>query len=338
MASINKTGLSYYTIDTDRYQDRRIKRLKKSFGCQGIAVYDYILCEIYRVQGCGSEWDEDTAFDVAEYFGLKETLVNEIVKYCGAVGLFDATLLSGGIVTSAAIQRRYLEMCARAKRTNVIIPEKYKLPNLPEKTAILPEEMPILPEKTENPPNYSGSSPNTRVIEKEKKSKENKNTLSLTLSQPSESKEIDELLAQQREKIFSIFFFKNFTKPEQEVVNFITHYVANGWRRSGGIAVKTAEQLLACAQQWQQKEQKSRFDVDLLNRYKAFYDAAVGGGRWGQEQLRILLHGLIRLKWADLNQSRIEIRGTRELCELLAPHVEKVAEKMGRNILIFGNK
>jgi hypothetical protein len=338
MASINKTGLSYYTIDTDRYQDRRIKRLKKSFGCQGIAVYDYILCEIYRVQGCGSEWDEDTAFDVAEYFGLKETLVNEIVKYCGAVGLFDATLLSGGIITSAAIQRRYLEMCARAKRTNVVIPEKYKLPNLPEKTAILPEEMPILPEKTENPPNYSGSSPNTRVIKKEKKSKENKNTLSLTLSQPSESKEIDELLAQQRERIFEIFFFKNFIKPEQEVENFITHYAANGWRRSGGIAIKTAEQLLACAQQWQQKEKKARFDVDLLRRYKAFYDAAVGGGRWGREQLNTLLHGLVRLKWATLNQSRIEICGTRELCELLAPHVEKVAEKMGRNILIFENK
>ena len=340
MASINKTGLSYYTIDTDRYQDRRIKRLKKSFGCQGIAVYDYILCEIYRVQGCGSEWDEDTAFDVAEYFGLKESLVNEIVKYCGAVGLFDATLLSGGIVTSAAIQRRYLEMCTRAKRTNVVIPEKYKLPNLPEKNAILPEEMPILPEKTENLPNDSGSSPNTRVIKKEKKSKENKNknTLSLTLSQPSESKEIDELLAQQRENIFSIFFFKNFVKPEAEIENFITHYAANGWRRSGGIAIKTAEQLIACAQQWTQKEKKSRFDEDLLNRYKAFYDAAVRGGRWGKEQLNTLLHGLIRLKWADLNQSRIEIRGSRELCELLAPYVEKVAEKMGRNILIFENK
>lgn len=329
MASINKTGLSYYTIDTDRYQDRRIKRLKKSFGCQGIAVYDYILCEIYRVQGCGSEWDEDTAFDVAEYFGLKETLVHEIVKYCGAVGLFDATLLSGGIITSAAIQRRYLEMCARAKRANVIIPEKYKLPNLPEKTAILPEEMPILPEKTENPPNYSGSSPNTRVIEKEKKSKENKNTLSLTLSQPSESKEIDELLAQQREKIFSIFFFKNFTKPEQEIENFLTHYAANGWRRSGGIAIKTAEQLIACAQQWTQKEKKSRFESDLLRRYSLLYEAMEG-----EITRKILLHGLVSLKWADLSQSRIIITGTRELCELLYPIGQNVAAIMKSGVKI----
>lgn len=309
-----KTGLNYYTVDTDRYQDRRIKRLKKDFGCKGIAVYDYVLSEIYRVRGCFAEWDSDTAFDVAEYFGIKESVVKEIVEYCGIVGLFDKELLSRGVVTSAAIQRRYLEMCFRAKRQNPIIPEKYRI--ITEESQILPEEYPITVEE----------SPQSKVKEsKEKEIKENNIS-------------IDALVAQQREKIFSIFFFKNFVKPEQEVENFIVHYAANGWRRSGGIAIKTAEQLLACAQQWKQKDGKPRFDVDLLSRYTAFYNAVVGGGRWGQEQMSIVLHGLISLKWADLNQSRIDIRGSRELCELLAPHVEKVAEKMGRNILIFENK
>jgi hypothetical protein len=320
-----KIGLSYYTVDTDRYQDRRVKRLKKDFGCKGVAVYDYVLCEVYRVRGCFAEWDNDTAFDVAEYFGLKESVVREIVEYCASVGLFDKELLSRGIVTSAAIQRRYLEMCNRAKRLNPTIPKEYRI--IPEECPIITEESPIIPEE----------SPQSKVKESNIV-KENNNSLSLSLSLSSESKEFDKVLAQQRERIFEIFFFKNFTKPEAEVENFITHYAANGWRRSGGIAIKTTEQLIACAQQWQQKEKQSRFDKDLLNRYKAFYDAAVGGGRWGQEQLSTLLHGLGRLKWVDLNQSRIEIRGTRELCELLAPHVEKVAEKMGRNILIFENK
>jgi len=65
----NKTGFDYYNVDTNRYQDMKIKRLKKSFGCNGVSVYDYILCEIYRVRGCFVEWDENTAFDVADYFG-----------------------------------------------------------------------------------------------------------------------------------------------------------------------------------------------------------------------------------------------------------------------------
>ena len=161
-----KTGLSYYSVDTDRYQDIKIKRLKKVFGCQGIAVYDYILCEIYRVQGCFLEWDESTAFDVAEYWGLKESLVNEIVKYCASVGLFDKELLCSGIVTSRSIQERYLDFCARAKRKSYSIPEKIKLT---EESDIIPEESDIIPEESDIIPENSGSLPRREV----KRSKEN---------------------------------------------------------------------------------------------------------------------------------------------------------------------
>lgn len=123
----NKIGLSFYRVDTDRYMDIRIKRLKRDFKCRGIAVYDYVLCEIYRVNGCFIEWDESTAFDVAEYFGLKEDVVKEIVKYCAHVGLFDKELLKRGIVTSASIQRRFLTMSARANRKDTKIPSEVNL-------------------------------------------------------------------------------------------------------------------------------------------------------------------------------------------------------------------
>jgi len=139
----NKVGLSYYNVDTDRYQDIKIKRLKKDFGCNGLAVYDYILCEIYRVKGCFLVWDESTAFDVADYLGLKETLVNEIVSYCGVVGLFDKALLTRErVLTSLAIQSRYKDFCVRAKRSKIEIPEKYE---------ILLEECSIIPEESEKP-------------------------------------------------------------------------------------------------------------------------------------------------------------------------------------------
>lgn len=133
----NKTGLNYYNVDTDRYMDIRIRRLVKDHGCRGLAVYDYLLCEVYRVQGCFVVWDEVTAFNVAEYLGLKESNVLEIVRYCGAVGLFDKELLSRGIITSASIQRRYLEMCNRSKR---------KIAEIPEECRIIPEESPEAPE------------------------------------------------------------------------------------------------------------------------------------------------------------------------------------------------
>lgn len=142
-----KTGFAYYNVDTDRYQDIRIKRLKKECGCCGLAVYDYILCEIYRVRGCFIEWDESTAFDVADYFGLKETLVMEIVNYCCNVGLFNKELrTSGSVLTSSSIQQRFIEMCKRAKRIDAEVPEKYRLfpeesSKIPEKTSKSPEEI-----------------------------------------------------------------------------------------------------------------------------------------------------------------------------------------------------
>lgn len=122
-----KFGFSYYKSDTDRFQDIKIKRLKKEFRCDGYAVYSYILNEIYRVQGCFLQWDECTMFDVAEYWGMKESLVGEIVKYCGAVGLFDKELLTNGrVITSKSIQSRYIEMCKLTKRKPVI-PEEILL-------------------------------------------------------------------------------------------------------------------------------------------------------------------------------------------------------------------
>ena len=135
----SKTGFSFYSADTDRFQDLRIKRLKKDFGCDGFAVYEYILNEIYRVKGCFLVWDESTAFDVADYWGLKETKVNEIVRYCCAVGLFDKALLSNGsVLTSPSIQSRYVDMCIRAKRKEIKIPEEYL--KLPEESLKILEE------------------------------------------------------------------------------------------------------------------------------------------------------------------------------------------------------
>ena len=115
MARPNKLGLQYYNIDTDRYSDIRIRRLKNAFGCVGIAVYDYILNSIYY-NGCVLQWGENTMLDVAEYFDLKETTILEIINYCCATGLYDKELFtSESILTSKSIQERYVLICKNAK-------------------------------------------------------------------------------------------------------------------------------------------------------------------------------------------------------------------------------
>jgi hypothetical protein len=142
-----KTGLAYYKMDTDRYQDIKIKRLKHAFGCNGLAVYDYVMCEIYRVKGCFLVWDESTVFDVADYFGLKETLVTEIINYCGFVGLFNKEVLTcERVITSLSIQSRYAEFCKISKRKSIEIPKLFLL--IPEEYRKTPEEIGKTPEES----------------------------------------------------------------------------------------------------------------------------------------------------------------------------------------------
>lgn len=148
-----KIGLNYFSVDTDRYQDIKIKRLKKAHGCQGLAVYDYVLCEIYRDKGCFLEWTEDIIFDVAEYLALTEDVVKQVVSFCASVGLFDEEKLAEGVVTSRSIQERYMDFCQRAKRKDAVIPENIKLT---EKCEIIPEESEIISEESEETADCSG--------------------------------------------------------------------------------------------------------------------------------------------------------------------------------------
>lgn len=136
----NTIGFNYENADTDRFQDKKIKRLVKVHKGNGYAVWDFIKNEIYRVKGYYIEWDEDTAFDVADYWGIKESLVVEIVNYCCHVGLFKKELLTNErILTSAAIQIRFLKWSKMAKRKEAKILEKYRV--FLEESPKIPEEL-----------------------------------------------------------------------------------------------------------------------------------------------------------------------------------------------------
>jgi len=137
---MSKLGFIYFKLDTNRYQDIKIKRLKKSCKGIGVSVHDYILTEIYRGKGYFIEWDDNLVFDVAEYWGIGEEEVKNIVDACLEIGLFHMAKYTGyGILTSRAIQERYVEWSKQAKRTGVFLTEEYRV--FPEETIKLPEEL-----------------------------------------------------------------------------------------------------------------------------------------------------------------------------------------------------
>ena len=118
---MSKNGFSYYKAETDRFQDIKIKRLKKKYGCDGYAVYQYALNEIYRVDGSYIRWTEDQLFDCADYWSLNEARVKEIICYCAEICLFDPVIWKTQcILTSRAIQSRYLDICKVSKKKSYI--------------------------------------------------------------------------------------------------------------------------------------------------------------------------------------------------------------------------
>ena len=277
-----KQGLSYYAVDTDRYADRKIKKLKHSFGCSGLAVYDYLLCEVYRDRGCVLEWDEDTAFDVADYFGLKVTTVKEIVKYCGAVGLFDAELLSRGIITSEAIQKRYVEMCNRARRPNIEIPEEIRL--FTQKTEKLRK-------------NSEETQKITQVFDKVNNSKVNNNK-SLCNAHVCASEE-------ERERFLEIFtLVLNFSNPQQEVERFVAHYDASGWcRKDSNIPVKNKEAL---AKMWTPQVAGAKYPEEFRQWLFETYGKAKASDAMAAACLLREVYGVQMIDQSGTKQVRVE--------------------------------
>ena len=143
-----KAGLSYYNVDTDRYQDIRIKKLLHNFSTAGLSVYDFILNEIYRDKGYFIKWDESTVFNVADVLKVKESTIQEVVNYCCSVGLFNkAVFTNENVLTSKSIQDRYLNVCLLCKRKPpVFVPEFMRF--TPEDKPKTPEEMPFTPEES----------------------------------------------------------------------------------------------------------------------------------------------------------------------------------------------
>lgn len=143
-----KQGLSYYQAETDRFQDIRIKRLKKHFGCEGYAVYTYVVNEIFRVEGSYIIFDENQAFDTAEYWSLDEDQVMKIIEYCAEISLFDTKLWhTRKILTSPQIQQRYSEICRRAKK-RIAIPDEITL--ISDRSAIQTPEFAEVAQPVEN--------------------------------------------------------------------------------------------------------------------------------------------------------------------------------------------
>lgn len=127
MARPQKQGLDYFPLDVDFFSDRKIKRLQAQFGTKGIAVYLYILCEIYHGKGYYVACDKELVLAIADDVGISENATREIVNFLLSRCLLDETLAqSEKVLSSKSVQRRFQEAKKRGKR-EVVVEDRYWL-------------------------------------------------------------------------------------------------------------------------------------------------------------------------------------------------------------------
>ena len=121
MARPRKKGLDYFPLDVDFFSDKKIKRLRARYGTDGVTVYMYLLCEIYR-SGYYINYDEDLILDISDELNISENSIQQIINYLLSRSLFDDTLAkSVKVLTAASIQRRYQEAKNTRKSTQPAI-------------------------------------------------------------------------------------------------------------------------------------------------------------------------------------------------------------------------
>ena len=114
MARPNKTGLDYFPLDIDFFDDEKITAISGEFGIKGEITVIRLLCAIYR-NGYFILWNDLLKFKLLKNLpGISEQLLECIVRRLVSWGFFDEDLFgSAGVLTSKGIQRRYFNITKR---------------------------------------------------------------------------------------------------------------------------------------------------------------------------------------------------------------------------------
>lgn len=129
MATPLKDSLDYFPLNCNFFEDKSIKGLRVRFGNDGIVVYLYLLCVIYRDNGYYVEFDEDLILDVADSTHISEDYARNIIEHIISRSLFDPHVADAEkALTSKAIQRRFQKGKTRSgNRRKVEVHSEYWL-------------------------------------------------------------------------------------------------------------------------------------------------------------------------------------------------------------------
>lgn len=172
MARPKKTGLDYFPFDVQFFSNKKIKILKARYGTDGVVLFLFLLCEIYK-NGYYLIWDDDYKYVVADELNLSDGLIEQVLNFLIERSLLNRILLgSDTFLTSPGIQSRFQEAVkSRAVKSPVfVISELWLLSKEKTQSFIKFTQNSDIPQ---NNPSFSKNNPNNSEKNATKKSKVN---------------------------------------------------------------------------------------------------------------------------------------------------------------------
>ena len=173
MARKKQEGNRFFRMDAGFFTDRKIRILKARYGADGIVLYLYLLCEIYKT-GYYLQVDDDFEYIISDDLNMDVNKAKQVLNFLLERSLFDDTLFqSDKVLTSAGIQRRYQAMVkARATKTPITAERFWLLSE--EETETFIKVNPSLNNSENNPDNSRKKDDNSRKNDTKGKEKKEK--------------------------------------------------------------------------------------------------------------------------------------------------------------------
>lgn len=107
MSRTQSQGLEFFPVEVDFFSDKKVRILKARYGADGLAIYLYLLCMIYR-EGYYTRVDEDFIYVISEELNMSSETVQQVMTFLLRRSMFNEQLFkSDAILTSDGIQERW---------------------------------------------------------------------------------------------------------------------------------------------------------------------------------------------------------------------------------------
>ena len=107
MSRTQSQGLEFFPLEVDFFSDKKVRILKARYGADGLAIYLYLLCMIYR-EGYYTRVDDDFIYVTSEELNMSSETVQQVLAFLLKRSMFDEQLFkSDAVLTSDGIQERW---------------------------------------------------------------------------------------------------------------------------------------------------------------------------------------------------------------------------------------